>query len=98
VSENKYGSAARAAIRREVFAPAEPVCYLCGKKIDKNLPAFLPGSPELEDVKAVANGGNPNDKDNGMPSHRACNRRKGTLPVEVAIRNERARRGTSRVW
>lgn len=95
MAENRKGPARRS-YKKTVFE--DPTCYLCGRPIDMQLPAGLPGSPEMEDIMPVSKGGNPNDIGNLRPSHRSCNQRKGTKPVDVAIRNERARRGTSRIW
>lgn len=73
-------------------------CYLCGRKIDLNLPPGLPGSPEMEDLIPVSRGGNPLDIDNLRPAHKGCNARKGNLPVDIALRKEKSRRVTSRNW
>jgi hypothetical protein len=76
----------------------DPTCYLCGGTIDIGLPKGLPGSKSMDDLKPVSKDGNPNDIRNQKASHQRCNSQKGALPVDVAIRNARRRRGTSRVW
>ena len=61
-----------ARVRRE-----EDVCWLCGKPVDKTLPPFLPGSPEVDEVVPVSLGGSPIDRANMRLSHRLCNVRRG---------------------
>lgn len=94
---SKYGSSTqRASMQEKVFE--DPTCYLCGRTIDITLPKGLPGSKSMDDVLAVTKGGDPNNIKNQKPSHQRCNSQKGNKPVDVAIRNAKRQRGTSRVW
>ncbi len=66
----------RESLRRKVFATQDD-CGICGRWVDKTLPAGTPLSPELDEIIAVARGGDPYDIDNLQLSHRVCNQRKG---------------------
>ena len=66
----------RAALRKRVFATQE-VCGICGRPVDKTLPAGTPLSPELDEIIPVARGGSPYDIDNLQLAHRVCNQKKG---------------------
>lgn len=50
------------------------VCHLCGRPVDKSLPAGLPGSPEVDEIVPVSKGGSPYRFDNCRLAHRWCNR------------------------
>lgn len=63
-------------VRRQVLAE-EDVCWLCGEIVDKTLPPFLHGSPEVDEVVPVSLGGDPFDRSNCRLSHRLCNVRRG---------------------
>lgn len=63
-------------LRRRVLAE-EDDCWLCGKAVDKTLPPFLSGSPEVDEINPVSLGGDPLDRDNCRLSHRLCNIRRG---------------------
>lgn len=93
----QYNKAIREKIRDKLKVPGVR-CYICKELIDINLPKGLPGSFELEDVWAKANGGDPNDERNLKPAHRRCNGKKGTMPADDAIRTARAECRTSREW
>lgn len=95
---NKYKSSySREKLKKIVF-DGEPYCYLCNKPIDYNLPAGLPGSPEMDDIIPVSLGGDPLDRENLRATHKKCNIKRGNTPVDIAIRNARENRKTSRVW
>lgn len=95
---NKYRNArAREALKKIVFA-GHPPCYLCGLPIDYSLPKGLIGSPEMDDIIPVSKGGNPLDADNLRAVHKRCNGRRGNVDINVAMRNERSRKNTSRIW
>ena len=63
-------------LRKKVFA-TQDVCGICGRPVDKTLPAGTPMSPELDEIIPVARGGSPHDIDNLQLTHRICNQRKG---------------------
>jgi 5-methylcytosine-specific restriction endonuclease McrA len=55
----------------------EDLCCLCGRPVDKDLPAGLPGSPEVHELLAVSLGGSPTTRENLRLTHRDCNQRAG---------------------
>lgn len=55
----------------------EDDCWLCGEPVDKGLPPWLSGSPEVDEVVPVSLGGDPFDRSNCRLSHRLCNVRRG---------------------
>lgn len=63
-------------VRRRVLAE-ETDCWICNKPVDKTLPPYLPGSPEVDEVIPVSLGGSPFDRSNCRLSHRLCNVRRG---------------------
>lgn len=64
-------------LRRRVYAMQDN-CGVCGREVDKTLPAGTDLSPELDEIIPVYHGGSPYDFDNLQLTHRVCNRRKGT--------------------
>ena len=76
----KANPALRAALRAKVFAQSD-VCGICGRPVDKSLPAYHPLAPELDEIIPVARGGSPYALDNLQLVHRECNRRKGAKMV-----------------
>lgn len=62
----------RATVLRE-----ESDCWLCGLPVDKTLPPHQDGSPEVDEVIAVSDGGDPLDRNNCRLSHRKCNHARG---------------------
>lgn len=62
----------RARVLRE-----EHTCWLCGQPVDKTLPPYLHGSPEVDEIVPVSLGGDPLDRTNCRLSHRLCNVRRG---------------------
>lgn len=84
----------RARVLRE-----EDDCWRCGQPVDKTLPPYQDGSPEVDEIIAVADGGDPLDRNNVRLAHRLCNVRAG----EQTKKALRARRSlpaftTSRSW
>ena len=79
----------RARVLRE-----ESDCWLCGKPVDKTLPPYLEGSPEVDEIVPVSLGGDPFARANCRLSHRRCNndRGNGTRPAKVQSLT------TSRSW
>lgn len=63
-------------LRKKVFATQE-VCGICGRPVDKTLPAGTPLSPELDEIVPIARGGSAYDIDNLQLVHRLCNQKKG---------------------
>ena len=55
----------------------EDTCWICGEPVDKTLPPFLHGSPEVDEVMPVSLGGDPLDRANCRLAHRICNVRRG---------------------
>ena len=79
--------------RRQIIArvlAAYNTCHLCGRTVDKTLPAGLPGSPEVDELIPVSKGGSPYQFTNCYLAHRWCNRIRSNHSVEWA-RNEIAR-------
>ena len=74
--ERKRYPAQREALRRRVYAMTD-VCGICGRTVDKTLPAGSPLSPELDEIIPISRGGSAYDIDNLQLTHRICNRRKG---------------------
>lgn len=63
-------------LRRRVMA-TQDICAICGREVDKSLPAGTPLSPEIDEIVPVSRGGSPYDIDNLQLVHRICNERKG---------------------
>lgn len=63
-------------VRRRVLLE-EDDCWLCGTPVDKTLPPYLNGSPEVDEVIPVSLGGDPIDRGNCRLAHRLCNVRRG---------------------
>ncbi|KAA8831455.1 endonuclease [Bifidobacterium tissieri] len=68
---------------------AYDTCHLCGRPVDKTLPAGLPGSPEVDEIIPVSRGGSPYDFNNCYLAHRWCNRIRSNHSVEWARREIR---------
>lgn len=56
---------------------SNPVCWLCGHRIDLTLDAKHPMSGTVDHVTSLHQGGAPRDLANLKPAHRRCNSRKG---------------------
>ena len=61
----------------------ESHCHLCEQWVDKDLPAGLPGSPEVDELVPVTYGGSPFDRKNCRLAHRWCNRKRWHKPVAI---------------
>lgn len=72
----KTHPAMRRAIRAKVLAGSDH-CAICGKPVDKSLPAHHPLAPEVDEIIPVSRGGSPYDIDNVQLVHAKCNQRKG---------------------
>lgn len=84
----------RAQVLRE-----EHTCWLCNEPVDKTLPPFLPGSPEVDEVTPIAEGGSPIDRANCRLSHRLCNVRRGQrTKAALKAKQKLARFVTTRTW
>jgi 5-methylcytosine-specific restriction endonuclease McrA len=66
----------RRQVRKRVLAE-EDTCWICNQPVDKTLPCWLPGSPEVDEIIPVSLGGSPTDRANCRLSHRLCNVRRG---------------------
>ena len=71
-------------VRARVLAE-EDTCWLCGQPVDKSLPPFLDGSPEVDEVVPVSLGGSPFDRSNCRLTHRICNNRRGNGTRKRAV-------------
>ena len=71
---------AREAIKARVKAE-ESICHLCLTPVDKTLREGLPGSPEVDEVIPVSQGGDPLDRANCHLAHKSCNARRGGMSV-----------------
>lgn len=65
------------AARRRLLAESGDTCGICGDIVDKNLPAGLPGSPEVDHIKSIDSGGHLYHRDNLQLTHKLCNQVKG---------------------
>ena len=74
-------------IRAQVLRE-EDDCWLCGQPVDKTLPPYQHGSPEVDEVVPVSQGGDPLDRRNCRLSHRLCNVRRGQQQ-KAALRKSR---------
>ena len=68
----------RARVLRE-----ENDCWLCGKPVDKTLPPYLDGSPEVDEIVPVSLGGDPFARANCRLAHR--------LPLQHPTRQRHTR-------
>lgn len=84
----------RAQVLRE-----EDNCWLCGKPVDKTLGPYMDGSPEVDEIVPVGEGGDPLDRANCHLSHRRCN---GLRGQQTKAKLRASRRPTSfvttRTW
>lgn len=74
-------------------------CWLCGQPVDKTLPPFQDGSPEVDEITPIALGGDPIDRANCRLAHRLCNIRRGQ-ETKAQLRAQRtiAPFVTTRTW
>lgn len=56
-------------VRRRVLAE-EDTCWLCNEPVDKSLPPYLHGSPEVDEIIPVSLGGDPFARANCRLAHR----------------------------
>jgi 5-methylcytosine-specific restriction endonuclease McrA len=63
-------------VRKRVLA-RDSICALCGKPVDKSLPAGDPMCGEVDEIIPVSRGGSPYAMSNVQLAHRICNQRKG---------------------
>ena len=62
--------------RRRILM-SQDVCYLCGRLVDKKLPATDPMAPQIDHIVPISKGGHPSDIDNLCLVHACCNKAKG---------------------
>lgn len=85
-------------LRRKVFA-TQDTCGICGRPVDKTLPAGHPLAPELDEIIPVARGGSPYDFDNLQLTHRICNQKKGSKMIgDVDVKKVENPTPVSRSW
>lgn len=70
-------------MRARVLA-AYDVCHLCGRPVDKSLPAGDPWAPEVDEIIPVSMGGSPTRFSNLALAHRRCNEYRGNHSVAWA--------------
>lgn len=89
IDPRKKNRTLRESLRKRVYA-AYDVCALCGREVDKTLPAGHPLAPELDEIIPVSRGGSPYDFNNLQLTHRICNERKGNRMAgdELGTKNE----------
>ena len=81
----RYGNGhRRRRVRAQVLAE-EDHCAICGQLVDKDLPPYLPGSPEVDEIIPYSKGGSPYARDNCRLTHRGCNVRRGNGTRQRAI-------------
>lgn len=93
----KQQGALRATVRKKVLAMYD-YCAICGRPVDKTLPAHHPMAPEVDEIVPVSRGGSPYDLDNLQLTHAKCNQMKGNKmsgdidlsKIENPIPNSRA--------
>lgn len=71
-----------AAARKRAIASKDPICAICQKYIDVELPAFDPGAVEVDHIVPRSRGGAYYDIDNLQLTHSVCNRKKGARMAE----------------
>lgn len=84
-------------LRKRVYA-MQDTCGICGREVDKTLPAGSPMSPELDEIIPVSRGGSPYDIDNLQLTHRICNRRKGAKMPGDDLPDDINTTPNSRAW
>nr|DAK34105.1 MAG TPA: HNH endonuclease [Caudoviricetes sp.] len=84
-------------LRKRVYA-MQDTCGICGREVDKTLPAGSPMSPELDEIIPVSRGGSPYDIDNLQLTHRICNRRKGAKMPGDDLADDINPTPNSRAW
>lgn len=70
----------RRQLRKRVLA-AYTHCAECGGPVDKTLPPYDPGAPEVDEIIPVSLGGDPLAWTNVRLCHRLCNVKRGNKPV-----------------
>jgi 5-methylcytosine-specific restriction endonuclease McrA len=65
------------AARRRAITSKDPVCAICHKYIDVDLPAFDPLAVEVDHIVPRSRGGALYELDNLQLTHSRCNRKKG---------------------
>ena len=82
----------RRQVRAQVLSE-EDTCGICGRPVDKDLPAGDPWAAEVDEIQPVSKGGSPFKRENCRLSHRTCNQRRGNgtrqRAVVVPYRNPR---------
>ena len=73
---------------KKIILATQDLCGICGKPVDKTLPATHPLSASIDHIIPIAKGGHPSDLSNLQLAHRACNREKGTHIIPQKKRSE----------
>ena len=93
----RYSNGARRRALRKWILSSQDTCALCGKPVDKDLPACHSMAPEVDEIIPVSRGGSPFERSNLQLTHRSCNRRKSNkMPGGATISNLPI--STSREW
>lgn len=94
-SNPRYQNGHRRRMLRKRVLYAYDTCALCGKPVDKSLPAGHPMSAEIDEIIPVSKGGDPLDWNNVQLAHRCCNRQKSN---HITPLNRNMEIQTSREW
>jgi 5-methylcytosine-specific restriction endonuclease McrA len=93
----RYSNGARRRAARKWVLASQDICALCGKPVDKSLPAGHPMAPEVDEIIPVSRGGSPYERSNLQLAHRCCNNRKSNrMPGDATVHNLPI--PTSRPW
>lgn len=69
----RYANGARRRALRARILREQDTCWICGEDVDVTIPTPDPLSPEVHEIIAVSQGGDPLARDNTVLTHRACN-------------------------
>ena len=75
--------------RVRLLADPNLTCVICGQPIDRTLPQYDPMAFHADHAVAIGAGGD--NRGDLIPTHRICNQRKGTRPLESVRFNPHSR-------
>lgn len=73
-------------------------CAICDGPVDKTLPPYDPGAPEVDEIVPVSLGGDPLAWSNVQLAHRLCNAKRGNRPAGTKSTAEPDKPTPSRCW
>lgn len=85
---NPRRTAAWRVIRKAILAEENDLCGICRRPVDKEAPARLPFSPEIDHVIPLDAGGPPYERWNLQLTHKICNQNKGAKIQEKKSKSE----------